>query len=187
MSTTLVPVVRVSNGQPVDTELAAMYQDTGDGLPVLTISSDWRPRLNSWRKESTYRVEEVPTPLGRGFILYRSPEAIAADPGGDDAYQTLLANPQDTVCSCRGHLRYGYCAHVSALQALLAEGHIDHPEAGRPTCKRCGYSSSTPLRGELCDQCGEYLADRAAEEAAESSYQTDPERSGLAFTDAAPF
>ena len=51
MSTTLVPVDRIRNGQPAAAEIVATYTDTGRGLPVLTICSGWRKTLSSWRAE----------------------------------------------------------------------------------------------------------------------------------------
>lgn len=158
MSTTLVPVDRIRNGQPAAAEIVTSFTDTGDGLPVLTICSGWRPRLNSWRAEDTYRVEEVPTPLGRGFVLHRSEEAIARDPAGPDAetfYAVLIGNPQDHTCTCRGHQTHGRCKHHDALVGLLAGGHIDHPEAGRPSAAQ-PEAQPTPadLDPSLCPECG---------------------------------
>lgn len=133
MSTTLVPVDRIRNGQPAAAEIVTSYQDTGRGLPVLTILSGWRPKLQSWRNEDVYRVEEVPTPLGRGFMLHRSEQAIAAEgPDADTFYGVLIAaNGQDHTCTCRGFQAHSYCKHHDAIRGLLEGGHIDEPNADR--------------------------------------------------------
>jgi hypothetical protein len=133
MSAILFDAPRIKNAQPTTTEIVTSYTDDGHGLPILVILSDWKPRLQEYRRKTTFRVEEVPASGGRGFILHRNAEDVANDgPEADDAYQTFIANPQDHHCTCKGHGRHGYCRHVDALMTLLAAGHIDHIEAGRP-------------------------------------------------------
>jgi len=133
LSTTLVAADRIYNGEPTQVELIASYKVTGEGLPVLTISRDWRRTLSRWAKETTYRVEEVPCQCGgRGFILHRDSADVAKDgPDADSEYQVRVANRQDYSCTCLGSLRHGYCCHTSALLALLAGGFIDAPNADR--------------------------------------------------------
>lgn len=129
MATTLVPTTRTRNGQPADAELVAQYTDTGAGLPVLVVCSGWRKTLGRWASEDVYRLEEVSTPLGRGFVLHRSEQAIAKDgPDADESYAVLVArNGQDHTCTCRGYQAHGHCKHHDAVRALLEAGHIDHP------------------------------------------------------------
>jgi hypothetical protein len=124
---------RIRNGRPTTDEIVTSYTDDGHGLPILVILSNWSAKRREYDRKTTFRVEEVPAPGGRGFILHRNAADVAQDgPEADDAYQTFVANPQDHHCTCRGHLQHGYCRHVDALMSLLAGGHIDHPEAGRP-------------------------------------------------------
>lgn len=49
---------------------------------------------------------------------------------GGDAYDVLIADrPADDICDCRGHTRYGYCKHVDALRALIADGRLPDEQA----------------------------------------------------------
>jgi uncharacterized Zn finger protein len=47
--------------------------------------------------------------------------------GAEDTYSVLLENEQDSSCTCPGHMFHGYCKHVDALRALLAEGRLPLP------------------------------------------------------------
>jgi hypothetical protein len=42
-------------------------------------------------------------------------------------YDVLLENEQDGSCTCPGHTYHGYCRHLDALRALLAEGKLPLP------------------------------------------------------------
>jgi hypothetical protein len=123
----------VRNGERCETELSVSLNDVGDGLPLLVIMSDWSPKLQDWRRRTVVRLEEIPTPLGRGFLLHRSDTDIAEDgPNAEPYYSVLIANPQDETCSCRGYQSHGHCRHMSAIRGLIDAEHLPHPEATRP-------------------------------------------------------
>ena len=122
-TTTRVPVERVRAGQRVDVEvLAAFDPDAG----VLTISTGWRPRLQSWRSVDTYTVELLPITHARAFLLHRAPEAIARDgPGTDPMYGIMLdRDGQHARCTCQGFRTHGRCKHAAATAALIKAGHL---------------------------------------------------------------
>jgi hypothetical protein len=129
MSTILLSADRVREGQPVQTEIAASYQDTGHGLPFLVVLSDWSVRNREYRRKTVFRCEEVPTPLGRWFLLHRPEADIAADgPDADTFYGVLVAaNGQHHTCTCRGFQSRSRCRHFDSVRSLLEAGHIDHP------------------------------------------------------------
>jgi hypothetical protein len=161
MSNIVVQAPRVRNGQPVTSDLVVRYTDDDPGrLPLLTILGRYSQRHAWFRDRDVYRVGEIPAAGGRAFLLYRGVEAVETDPDHDERYGVFIAYCGETsdLCECKGHAAHGRCKHVDALKALLAAGHIDRPEAGRP---------ADPVT-------------------VESSYQTDPERSGQVFVDA-PF
>lgn len=122
----------IRKGQPATTEIVVRYSDEWPGhLPLLVILGRWSVKLGTYRDHDVYDVEEIGSPLGRAFLLHRTKEAVAADPDGTERYGVLIANPQDCLCECKGFAAHGRCKHMAALSALLAAGHIDHPEAGR--------------------------------------------------------
>lgn len=161
----VVHAPRISKGQPSTSELHVRYQDEDPGrLPLLTILGRYSPRHAWFRDRDVYRVGEIPAAGGRAFLLYRGAEAVEKDPDHEERYGVFIAYCGDAsdLCECKGHSAHGHCKHVDALKALIGAGHIDHPLAGRP---------ADPV-------------------IVESTYQTDPERSGQAFVDemvAAPF
>jgi hypothetical protein len=121
---------RVRNGEPTTSEIVTRYQDDGVGLPLLVILSNYSVRKAQYRDRDVYHVEEFPAPEGRAFLLHRTEEAIESNPDRTERterYGVLIANGQDHICECRGHLAHGRCKHVDSLRALLAGGHIDHP------------------------------------------------------------
>lgn len=134
MPQTLLTYGPVRNGKPATAKVTAVYQDNGpaDGLPRLFLFSNWSERLADWRTRDSYRVEEIPAPDGRGFMLHRSVEAIAHDgPDADTFYGVLVAaNHQDHTCTCRGFQAHGHCKHHDAIRNMLDAGHIDHPLCG---------------------------------------------------------
>jgi hypothetical protein len=125
---TVLNAPRVRGGVPATTEIAASYTPADAAGPaLLAILSDFSPRRFDWRRKTVFRVEEVPTPTGRGFMLHR-PEADVARDGADadTFYGTLVAySPLDHTCSCRGFQAHGHCRHHDALRALLEAGCID--------------------------------------------------------------
>jgi hypothetical protein len=141
MSASLLLADRVRQGQQVKVEITASYQDLGPeyGLPWLFLFSGWSERKGDYRTRDEYRVEEIPAPGGRAFLLHRSEAAIEHDqyrakPGDPEVpvrYGVLIDNVQDHHCECPGHASRGYCKHVDSLLALLSAGHIDRPCADR--------------------------------------------------------
>jgi hypothetical protein len=129
VNTILFDAPRIRNGQRIQAELVTKYIDDGHGLPILVVLSNYSARQAIYRRSTTFRVEEVPTPLGRGFILHRNEDDVAADgPEADTSYEVLVAaNSQDHICTCRGHQRHGHCRHHDSIRTLLEAGHIDHP------------------------------------------------------------
>jgi hypothetical protein len=133
MNTIVVTAPCVRNGERCETELSVSLNEVGDGLPVLVIMSDWSVNLQDWRRRTVVRLEEVPTPLGRGFLLRRSETDMAKDgPDAEPYYSVLIANPQDETCSCRGYQSHGHCRHVSAIRGLIENEQLPHAEAARP-------------------------------------------------------
>ena len=141
MSVILVNAPRIRDRQPVIAEIHVVYQDDrpAETLPRLYLFSDWSERKGDWRTRDSYRVEEIPTAGGRGFMLQRSAEAIARDAQNephaepDTFYGVFIAvNGQDHTCTCRGFQAHCRCKHHDAVRGLLESGHIDHAEAGRP-------------------------------------------------------
>jgi hypothetical protein len=134
MSAILFTADRISAGQRIQAELVTKYVDDGHGLPILVVLSNYSAKQARYGRSTTFRVEEVPTPMGRGFILHRSEQDIAKDgPDADTSYQVLVAqNGQDHTCTCRGFQRWGHCRHHDSIRTLLEAGHIDHP-GERPT------------------------------------------------------
>jgi hypothetical protein len=69
----------------------------------------------------------IPLSLGEGY-----PDASAAyrlekhvDHGAEPCvYDVLFDGRGKASCDCRGHVRYGYCRHSSALTALIAKGRL---------------------------------------------------------------
>jgi hypothetical protein len=129
MSAILFDAPRVRDGRLVTTEIATSFAADGPGLPILVILSDWSARKREYGRKTAFRVEEVPTPDGRGFVLHRNPADVAPDgPDADTFYGVLVAaNGQDPTCTCRGFQSRGYCRHHDAVRELLEAGHIDHP------------------------------------------------------------
>jgi hypothetical protein len=133
MNAIVVSAPCVRNGERCETELSVSLNEVGDGLPLLVIMSDWSAKLQDWRRRTVVRLEEIPTPLGRGFILHRSETDMAKDgPDAEPYYSVLIANPQDETCSCRGYQSHGHCRHMSAIRGLIDAEQLQHPEAGRP-------------------------------------------------------
>jgi hypothetical protein len=66
-------------------------------------------RLTVGKASADYFVRKIGSDFGDGFEV----EKI----GGEEAYQVNLSD-EGHICTCKGHLRYGYCRHVSALVAL---------------------------------------------------------------------
>ena len=142
MSLSVLQCVRVRNGEEVKKDLAFVYRDNGEALPLLTIFSNWSPRREVFREQDTYAVEEVPGNIdGRTFLLNRSAESIEADlkAGIDDPdtrYGVFVSrNGQDDLCECRGHAAHARCKHVSVIRHLVESGHIDEPGADAPVEK----------------------------------------------------
>ena len=133
MSTILLDAPRVRNGQPATTELVVRWQDDAPGLlPILVILSNYSVRKFKYRDRDVYHVEEVPCGGafdGRGFILERTDEAIAADgPDADQTYEVFVSrNGQDDTCSCKGFVAHSRCKHRDALRSLIEAGEIPDP------------------------------------------------------------
>ena len=121
----------IRDGQPAATEIVTRYEDDGHGLPLLVILANYSVRKATYRDKDVYHVEEIPSPLGRAFLLHRQAAAVEADPDHVERYGVLVGNDQDHLCECKGHEARGRCKHVAALAALLAGGHIDEPCADR--------------------------------------------------------
>lgn len=79
-----------------------------------------------------YLVSELPSDWGLAYSLrkFHSTKKNFTP----ETYATLLGHDEsEHECNCRGHERWGYCRHVSALQALIARGklvsaHQEEPE-----------------------------------------------------------
>src|SRR4051812_12723734 len=129
MANIVVLAPRVRGGRPVTTPITTSYTDDGHGLPVLVILSDWSVRRQEYRRKTTFRVEEMPTTDGRGFMLHRNPEDVTADgPDADTYYGVFVArNAQDHTCTCRGFQAHGRCRHFDSVRELIEAGHIDQP------------------------------------------------------------
>lgn len=129
MPTTLLEADRIRNGRPVKAEIAASYQDTGHGLPFLVILSAWSPGKCQYRTKDVYRLEEIPAPDGRAFLLHRSEQAIAdGGPEAEDRYGVFICrHGQNDLCECRGFARFGYCKHTTAVRGLIQEGILSDP------------------------------------------------------------
>jgi hypothetical protein len=129
MSAILFNAPRVRDRRPTTTEIVTSYTDDGHGLPILVILSGWSDKRRRYDRKTSFRCEEVPTPLGRGFVLHRDSDDVAAGgPDAEAAYQVLVAaNGQDHTCTCRGYQAHGRCRHHDAVRTLLEAGHIDHP------------------------------------------------------------
>lgn len=85
------------------------------GTGTLTIDTD--------RARVVYVCHEFPSPMGRAFRLTKRCDS----PGTDrmaDAYDVLVANPQDRLCCCKGFSRFGHCKHTDAVLALLENGWV---------------------------------------------------------------
>lgn len=148
MSASVITCERIRKGQPAAKELHVSYQDDGRSLPSLYLYSDWSNKKGDFRTRDRYDVEEIPSGMGRAFLLHRTPAAVAADPDHVERYGVLVAmNPQDHLCECRGFAAHGYCKHISAVRELIDAGHLDHPEAGRP-------SEPFPSPQQLADEAG---------------------------------
>jgi hypothetical protein len=165
MGSIVLQVPRVRNGQPTTAELFVRYSDDEPGqLPRMVILADYSPRTGVFRSRRCYKVGEIAAAGGRAFLLYRDSDAVESDPDRERRYGCFISYSGETsdLCECKAHAAYGRCRHVQALKVLLAAGHIDRVEAGRP---------ADPVT-------------------VESTYHTDPERSGQVFADAmvvAPF
>jgi hypothetical protein len=70
------------------------------------------------KERSVYTIEEVVADFGRGFRVLKQ--------WSEEPYYTNLHGGQynTCLCSCLGHLRYGYCRHVEALLALEKNGQL---------------------------------------------------------------
>lgn len=70
------------------------------------------------RVKCTYRVEEFPADLGRGFQLVKMT-------GGSDAeewdYSVYCARGEAPRCECKGYVRWGGCKHARAISVCLAK------------------------------------------------------------------
>jgi hypothetical protein len=117
-----VSVPRCRKGERAQKEITAILAaPEANELPKLEI-------VTGGSKCDSYGLEEIPIGRsfgdGRGFILWRSAEAIAkSGPDADDAYQTFISrNGQDDHCSCTGNCRFGYCKHCDALRGLFESG-----------------------------------------------------------------
>ncbi|HJZ56055.1 MAG TPA: hypothetical protein VKE74_13895 [Gemmataceae bacterium] len=138
MSTVLANARRIRNGQPVQAEVYASYQDTGHGLPTLWLFSDWSIRKGDFRTRDKYVVEEIPAAGGRAFLLHRSLDAVMLDianakPGDAGVpirYGCFLGH-DGYECECHGFQRHSRCKHIDALAALMSGGFIDEPCADR--------------------------------------------------------
>src|SRR4051812_1080296 len=79
MSAILFDAPRVRDRRPTTTEIVTSYTDDGRGLPILVILSGWSDKRRRYDRKTSFRCEEVPTPLGRGFVLHRNADDVAAD------------------------------------------------------------------------------------------------------------
>jgi hypothetical protein len=137
---TIIQADRVQKGAAVKKEIVAVFQETGRGLPTLTLFGPWSNRKQDWTSRDEYEVEEISTPMpGRAFLLHRDEAGIARDARRDPSdepatrYGVLLAdNNQDHICECHGFTAHGRCKHVDGLKAVINAGQLDHPMAGRP-------------------------------------------------------
>src|SRR5262245_38597387 len=76
------------------------------------------------RKTTTtdYWIDRLPSDFGTAYRLQKF-----FDQGGE-SYDVLLDGRQSS-CECLGFQRHGHCKHVEGLQALVAAGQLDGPEA----------------------------------------------------------
>jgi hypothetical protein len=133
----------VRHGLPGNREVVAVFQDYGPpDLPTLYVFSEWSTREGGWMKRREFKVAEIPCGMsGRAFILHRTPEAIAADPHGDERYGVLIGfEAQGDLCECKGHQARGYCVHTAAMRWVVTSGNADadplHDPRPEPTPKQ---------------------------------------------------
>jgi hypothetical protein len=69
------------------------------------------------KKADGYCVRPIASDFGRAFQVEK-----VLDPE-HTAYHVCL-NGQESTCDCLGHARYGFCKHVSALEALVQAGKL---------------------------------------------------------------
>lgn len=96
------------------------------------------PRKTKEAKVETdeYAVCPMPSDFGRAFKVRELgvcdclPEASDdgvthhADCGKDVETYYVCLDGQQSSCDCTGHLRYGKCKHLSAIQALISKGKL---------------------------------------------------------------
>ena len=72
-----------------------------------------------------YWISPLASDWGLAWTVERADEEVKD--GAEDTYSVLLENEQDSSCTCKGHTYHGYCKHVEACRALLAEGKLPLP------------------------------------------------------------
>lgn len=117
MNPTTIDVRRIKEGQPTTAEMEVELVRDDTGLE-LVIRSEWRKRKETWGKVDTYSLVEFGCEIGRAFTLAKN--------DSPDVYNCLLANPQDSLCTCIGFEKGGYCKHLDALAYLLGTGELDN-------------------------------------------------------------
>lgn len=81
-------------------------------------------------KPTCFWVRPIPHDFGQAAFLLEKYETQCR--GEDDkAYNVLLAGQQSS-CECLGHMRWGHCRHVEALQKLLDLGKLQPAEGYKP-------------------------------------------------------
>ncbi len=115
--------VGVRGGQVDILDILLEWRQVG-GSYVLTVYSEWRPRVRAWGQVRTYQVHLRTTDLvGWAFQLDREAEAVASD--GIDHYSCFVSQTAEPdLCDCLGNLSRGYCIHTQALRALIDRGCI---------------------------------------------------------------
>ena len=73
--------------------------------------------------ETGYWLDQLPHDFGPAVRCFRLSKMV---PPGDDSpdHYDVVVEGNGGRCECRGHLRHGYCKHLSALLCLIQRGSL---------------------------------------------------------------